>query len=66
MKLTSFFIRCQFCFQLNALVIVEVNVLIKEEARLLLGGRFVVVKPLGFEGAKEIFGTSIVKWRSGA
>ena len=66
MKLTSFLIRCQFCFKLDAFIIVEVNVLIKEEASLLLGRRFVVVKPLGFECAKEIFGTCVVKWRSGA
>ena len=60
MKLTSFLVRCQFCFQLNALIIVEVNVLIKEEASLLLGRRCVAMKPLGFERAEEIFSASII------
>ena len=43
MKLTSFFIRCQFCFELDTFIIVKVNVFIKEEASLVLGRGFVVV-----------------------
>ena len=36
-ELTSHFEWCQFCFELDTFVVVEVDVFIYEEARLLIG-----------------------------
>ena len=47
--LTSFFKRSQFCFGLDAFIVVETNVLTYEEARLLIGFQFYTVEALGFE-----------------
>ena len=55
-ELTSLFERCQFCFELNAFIVVELNVCTYEEARLLIGADFRAVDTFGFKNRKEIFG----------
>lgn len=47
--LTSFFNRSQFCFKLNPLVVVEMDVLTYEEASLLIGLEFSSINTLCFE-----------------
>ena len=47
-KLISHFKRSQFCFNLNSLVIVEVDVFVYEEASFLVGFEFDPVNALGF------------------
>ena len=47
--LTSFFKRSQFCFKLDAMMIVKVNILIYEEASLLIGLKLCAINALGFE-----------------
>ena len=54
-ELTSLFEWCQFCFKLDALMIVEMYVLTYEEASLLIGLKFYAVDTFGFEYWKEIF-----------
>ena len=63
MKLTPFLVRCQFCFRLNAFIIVEVDAFLKEAAILLSCGG-AVAQPLGFEYAEKI-GTGVVKRHCG-
>ena len=58
--LTSFFKRSQFCFGLNAFVVVETYVFTYEEASLLIGAEFYAVDALGFENGEEIFRHCIV------
>ncbi len=58
--LTSLLKRCQFCFKLDTLVIVKVDVFIYEEASLLIGLKLNAVNALGFENRKEIFCQSVV------
>ena len=40
---------CQFCFELNTIVVVELHVCIYEEVSLLIGADFDVVNTLSFE-----------------
>lgn len=47
--LTSFFNRSQFCFKLNPLVVVEMDVLTYEEASLLIGLEFSSINTFCFE-----------------
>ena len=47
--LAPLFKWCQFCFELDALMIVEMNVLTYEEARLLIGLKFYSVNAFCFE-----------------
>ena len=47
-ELTSLFERCQFCFKLDALMVVEMDVFTYEEASLLMGLKFRTVNTLGF------------------
>ena len=55
-ELTSLFERCQFCFELNTFVIVELYIRTYEEARLLIGANFGAVDTFGFEDRGKIFG----------
>lgn len=48
-KLASLFEWSQFCFKLYPFVVVEMDVLTYEEARLLIGLEFRLVNALGFE-----------------
>lgn len=59
-ELTSLFEWCQFCFELNTFIVVEVDVFTYEEARLLIGFEFGSVDTFGFKNGKEIFSHSIV------
>ena len=59
-ELTSLFVWCQFCFELNTFVVVEANIFAYEEARLLIGFEFGAVDTLCFENRKEIFSHSVV------
>ena len=54
------FQRRQFCFGLDALVVVEINVIINEFSRFSKSGNLCAVNTLGFENGKEIFSQSIV------
>ena len=47
--LTSFFKRSQFCFKLDTLVVVEINVLTYEEASLLICLQFHPIDALRFQ-----------------
>lgn len=55
-ELISLFKRSQFCFCLNTVIIVEVDVFGYDEASLLISGKFYSVDTLDFECGKEIFG----------
>ena len=55
-KLISFFKRSQFCFSLDTVVVVEVDVFRYDEASLIISGKFNSVDTFGFENRKEIFG----------
>ena len=59
-ELTSFFKRCQFCFELNALVIVKMNVLINEGASFVKRRKFMAIDTLYFQDAEEVFSHSVV------
>lgn len=47
--LTSFFKRSQFCFSLNTVVVVEVDVFGYDEASLVISGKFNSVDTFRFE-----------------
>ena len=53
--LTSYFKRSQFCFELDTLTVVEIDVFIYEEASLLIGLKIGAINALCFENRKEIF-----------
>ena len=48
--------RCQFCFSLNTVVIVVIDIFPYEQASLLISFEFNPMNTLGFENRKEIFG----------
>ena len=48
-ELASVFHRCQFCFELDTLEVVKVNIFTYEEARLLIGARPRPVDTLCFQ-----------------
>ena len=48
-KLISFFKRSQFCFSLNTIIVVEVNVFCYDEASLIIAGKFYSVDTFCFE-----------------
>ena len=52
--------RCQFCFSLNALVVVEENIVVNKRASFFKGSNFLPVDAFCFENRKEIFSQSIV------
>lgn len=52
--------RSQSCFQLNALVVVEVNVVVDHFIGLIKSLRLVSVYALSFQDAEEIFSQCIV------
>lgn len=59
-ELISLFQWCQFCFELNTSMVVEVEVFTYEEASLLIGAKFSSADALGLENRKEVLGYSIV------
>ena len=48
-ELAPIFHRCQFCFELDTLVVVEMDVFTYEEARLLIGARLCTINTLSFQ-----------------
>ena len=52
--------RSQSCFQLNALMVVEVDVIVNHFIGLFKSLRLVSIDALGFQDAKEIFSQRIV------
>ena len=54
--IASLFKWCQFCFELNTFIVVELDVGTYEEARLLIGADFGAVDTLGFKNREKIFG----------
>ncbi len=59
--LTSFFDRSQFCFNLNPLVVVEVNVFSYEETCILIGLELRFVNALCFENREEVFAKALLQ-----
>ena len=59
-RLTSQFQRRQFCFELDALVVVEVDVVINELTRLFKGCNLLAVDALRFENGEKVFSQSVV------
>ena len=59
-ELAPQFQRCQFCFCLDALVIVEEDVVIDERASILKGWNLHTVDAFCFKNRKEVFSQSIV------
>ena len=49
------FQRRQFCFSLDALVVIEINIVVDQYIGLLKGGSLMSVNTLGFENGKEVF-----------
>ena len=52
--------RCQFCFGLNALMVIEEDVVANERASVLKGGNLLSVDAFCFENREEVFSQSIV------
>lgn len=61
-KLAPQFEWRQFCFRLDALMIVEENIIVNERSGLRESLNFGPVDALCFENGKEIFSQSIVIW----
>ena len=59
-ELASQFKRSQFCFELNTLMIVKVNVIINHSSSFLKGRYLCPVNALCFENREEIFSQSII------
>ena len=59
-ELTSQFKRSQFCFKLNSLMVVKIDVSINEKTSFLKSLKFYAVNTFSFENGKEIFSQSIV------
>ena len=59
-ELAPQFQRCQFCFGLNALVVVEEDVVVNERASFFKGGNLLAVDTFCFENREEVFSQSIV------
>lgn len=56
----SFFKRRQFCFELNTLIIVEINEIVNEQLCLLNGIGSMPAQAFGFQYSKEVFSHSII------
>ena len=59
-ELTSLFEGSQFCFKLNTLVIVEIDVSVDEKTSFIKSLKFYAVNTFGFENREKIFSQSIV------
>ena len=61
-ELTSLFEGSQFCFKLNTLMIVEIDVSVDEKTSFIKSLKFYTVNAFCFENREEIFSQSIVIW----
>lgn len=59
-ELTSHFEGSQFCFKLNTLMIVEIDVSVDEKTSFIKSLKFNAVNAFGFEDREKIFSQSIV------
>ena len=59
-ELAPQFQRCQFCFGLDTLVVIEIDVIINELPGLFEGSDLCPVDTLRFEDGEEVFSQSVI------